>query len=122
MRSITKKDIETKEPKLFIVKENDLIFQLKIDPYLKYCDILIVDEVHERTMKLELLLYYIKYFTLSDDNNIKRGFKLVLMSATFDIDNIYSYFSSIKNKNITFGFVKQNELNELLDDNYNIIY
>ena len=122
LRSITKKDIETKEPKLFIVKENDLLFQLKIDPYLKYCDILIIDEVHERTMKLELLLYYIKYFTLSDDNNIKRGFRLVLMSATFDIDNIYSYFSSIKNKNITFGFVKQNELNEILDDNYDIVY
>ena len=71
-KSIEKKFIELKEPKLFIIKENDLLFQLKLDPYLKYCDILIIDEVHERTMKSELLLYYIKYFILSDKNNIKR--------------------------------------------------
>lgn len=58
----------------FIVKENDLLFQLKIDPYLKYFDILIIDEVHERTMILE-----IKHFTLSDENNIRREFRLILM-------------------------------------------
>jgi HrpA-like RNA helicase len=73
-------------------------------------------------MKLELLLYYIKNFTLSDEKNIKREFKLVLMSATFDIDNIYSYFSSLKNKDITFGFVKQNKLDESQGNNYDIIY
>ena len=122
LRSITKQELEEKKPKLFLVKENDILFQLKIDPYLKNCDILIIDEVHERTMKLELLLYYIKNFTLSDEKNIKREFKLVLMSATFDIDNIYSYFSSLKNKDITFGFVKQNKLDESQGNNYDIIY
>jgi HrpA-like RNA helicase len=122
LRSITKQELEEKKPKLFLVKENDILFQLKIDPYLKNCDILIIDEVHERTMKLELLLYYIKNFTLSDEKNIKREFKLVLMSATFDIDNIYSYFSSLKNKDITFGFVKQNKLDETQGNNYDIIY
>ena len=44
------------------------------------------------------------------------------MSATFDIDNIYSYFSSIKNKNITYGFIKQKDLNESKENNYDIIY
>ena len=89
---------------------------------MKNCDILIIDEVHERTMKLELILYYIKHFTLSEEKNIKREFKLVFMSATFDIDNIYSYFSSIKNKNITYGFIKQKDLNESKENNYDIIY
>ena len=121
-KKITKEEYEEKKPKLFLIKESDLLYQLKINPYLKNCDILIIDEVHERTMKLELILYYIKHFTLSDEINIKRGFKLVFMSATFDIDNIYSYFSSIKNKNITFGFIKQKDLNELNENNYDIVY
>ena len=51
-----------KEPGLFFLKESDLLFLLKLDPYLKNCDILIIDEVHERTMKLELLLYYLKHY------------------------------------------------------------
>ena len=122
LRSITKIELEEKKAKLFFVKESDLLFQLKIDPYLKKCDILIIDEIHERTMKLELILYLIKNFTLSDEKNIKRGFKLVLMSATFDVDNIYSYFSSQKNKEITFGFVKQKEISEIQDNNYDIAY
>ena len=121
-KTITKQDFEEKKPKLFLIKENDLLFLLKLDPYLKNCDILIIDEVHERTMKLELILYYIKHFTLSEEKNIKREFKLVFMSATFDIDNIYSYFSSIKNKNITYGFIKQKDLNESKENNYDIIY
>ena len=121
MKTITKQELESKKPKLFIIKENDLLFQLKLDPYLKNCDILIIDEVHERTMKLELLLYYLKHFTLCQDN-IKRGFKLIVMSATFDIDNIYSYFSSNKQKDITFGFIKQNEGDIIQENNYDIFY
>ena len=69
LRAITKQELEEKKPKLFFVKESDLLFQLKIDPYLKNCDILIIDEVHERTMKLELILYLIKNFTLNNENN-----------------------------------------------------
>ena len=121
MKIVTKQELESKKPKLFIIKENDLLFQLKLDPYLKNCDILIIDEVHERTMKLELLLYYLKHFTLCQDN-IKRGFKLIVMSATFDIDNIYSYFSSNKQKDITFGFIKQNEGDIIQENNYDIFY
>ena len=79
--------INSEEPSLYFLKESDLLFLLKLDPYLKDCDILIIDEVHERTMKLELLLYYIKHFTLCQDN-IKRGFRLVFMSATFNTEEI----------------------------------
>ena len=107
---------------IFFFKESDLLYLLKEDPYLEKCDILIIDEVHERTMKLDLILYYIKHFTLSTENR-KRGFKLVLMSATFNTDGIHNYFSSMKDKNFTFGFIDQKEAKEQEDDiNYNIIY
>ena len=107
---------------LLYIKESDLLFLLRKDPYLRFCDILIIDEVHERTMKLDLLLYYLKHFTLSE-NNKKKDFRLVLMSATFNTDDIHNYFSSINNKNITFGFINQTESNEnLREDNYDIYY
>ena len=113
---------EKKEPNLLFLRESDLLYLLKKDPELKNCDILIMDEVHERTMKLDLLLYYIKHFTLCE-NNKKRGFKLVLMSATFNTDDIHNYFSSVNNKDITFGFINdQDENNELNKNNYDIIY
>ena len=34
MKTVTKQELESKKPKLFIIKENDLLFQLKLDPYL----------------------------------------------------------------------------------------
>ena len=112
---------KTFEKKLFFLEESDLLKLLKEDPYLSKCDILILDEVHERTMKLELILYYMKYFTLSEEN-IQRGFKLILMSATFNSDGIYSYFSSMKENKFTFGFIDDRELTEGEEENYEIVY
>ena len=110
------------EQNLLYLKENDLLDLLEYDPSLHLCDILIIDEVHERTMRLDLLLYYLKHFTLCDKNR-RKEFRLVFMSATFNTDDIHNYFSSIDNKKFTFGFINQNELNDdLREDNYDIIY
>ena len=107
---------------ILFLKESDLLYLLKEDPYLEKCDILIIDEVHERTMKLDLILYYIKHFTLNTENR-QRGFKLVLMSATFNTDGIHNYFSSMKDKNFTFGFIDQKESKEQeIEENYDIVY
>ena len=110
-----------KEPGLFFLKESDLLFLLKLDPYLKNCDILIIDEVHERTMKLELLLYYLKHFTLCQDN-IKRGFKLIFMSATFNTGEIHSYLSSSNKPELTFGFLTKKDSESLYENNYDVVY
>ena len=112
---------KTFEKKLLFLEETDLLKLLKEDPYLNKCDILILDEVHERTINLELILYYIKYFTLSDENK-ERGFKLIVMSATFNTDGIYYYFSSLKENKFTFGFIDDRELAEGEKENYEIIY
>ena len=108
--------------KLFYIKESDLLFLLKKDPYLNYCDILIIDEVHERTMKLDLILYYIKHFILKKEKR-KTDFKLILMSATFNSDNIHDYLSLADDKDLTFGFIDQNDsIDEIREDNYDVIY
>ena len=108
---------------LLFLKESDLLFLLKEDPDLSKCDILIIDEVHERTMKLDLILYYLKHFTLNKTNR-ERGFKLVFMSATFNTNDIYEYLSSINDQQLTFGFISQNDLEneEYKEDNYEVIY
>ena len=116
--------LNSTESGLYFLKESDLLYLLKLDPYLKNCDILIIDEVHERTMKLDLLLYYLKHLTLNREN-IERGFKLVFMSATFNTDEIHTYLSSPEKKDLlTFGFVEQRDLNNtnLIEDNYDVIY
>ena len=79
---------------ILFITENQLLNILSKDPLLRNCDILLIDEVHERTMKLDLILFYMKYFTLTN-NNINRGFKLILVSATFNITNIKDYFNEI---------------------------
>ena len=115
------------EPCLYYLKESDLLFLLKLDPFLKNCDILIIDEVHERTMKLDLLLYYIKHITLNKEN-IKRGFKLIFMSATFNTNEIYTYLSTYANNEFTFGFVESNEnisnniRFQIIENNYDVVY
>ena len=122
INTLNEKYFDKNAKQLLFIKESDLLYLLKKNPRIPNCDILIIDEVHERTMKLDLILYYIKYLTLCEEN-IKRNFRLVLMSATFNTDDIHEYFSSIKNKNFTFGFINQDSLNEnLIEDNYDIYY
>ena len=85
---------------ILFITENQLLNILNQDPILNNCDILLIDEVHERTMKLDLILFYMKYLTLNK-NNIKKGFKLILVSATFNINYIKDYFNEfIEDNNI----------------------
>ena len=96
--------LKSTESGLFFIKESDLLYLLKLDPYLKNCDVLIIDEVHERTMKLDLILYYLKHITLCKEN-IDRGFRLISMSATFNTNEIHTYLSAKGKNEITFGFL-----------------
>ena len=75
---------------LLFLKEYELLCLLSKNPYLEKCDFLIIDEIHERTMKLDLILFYIKYYTLTEMNR-KRKFRLILLSAKFNINNIVEY-------------------------------
>ena len=96
---------------LLFLRENTLLNLLCNDPLLSNANVLIIDEVHERTMVLDLILFFIKYFTLQ-----RNDFKLVIMSATIDTDNIRSYFADFVN-NDNMGEIYQN-----FSLNYDIVY
>lgn len=73
---------------ILFLTENSLISILSKDPDLSKGDVLFIDEVHERTINLELILYFMKYYTLH-----RSDFRLVIASATFNQQEIINYFS-----------------------------
>ena len=65
--------------------------QKKKNKHFSMYKCLILDEVHERTINTDLLLGLAKkaqQFRATTDNKLK----IVLMSATMDVDNVKSYF------------------------------
>ena len=62
--------------------------QMQSDTKLSNYDVIILDEVHERHLQSDLLLGLISEVILSRDN-----LRLVLMSATINIELFQNYFS-----------------------------
>ena len=65
-----------------------LLRQMQSDTKLSNYDVIILDEVHERHLQSDLLLGLISEVILSRDN-----LRLVLMSATINIELFQNYFS-----------------------------
>ena len=61
------------------------------------CTHIIIDEIHERTLDIDLLILLIKYFKLF------KSIKLIFMSATIDINVYYNCF---KNDNVKINHIK----------------
>ena len=97
---------------ILFLTENSLLSIISKDPTLSRCDALIIDEVHERTTLIELILFYMKHITLPRRDD----FKIIITSASFDVDNIWEYFSE-KFGEDSIGVVKQD-----YPQNYDIIY
>ncbi|OAQ64162.1 ATP-dependent RNA helicase (Hrh1) [Pochonia chlamydosporia 170] len=74
--------------------EGTLLQELLRDPYLRRYSAIIVDEIHERSLDVDLLVGFLKQI-LSSDNSMRGGvpLKVVIMSATADVDVIQSFFN-----------------------------
>ncbi|KAH7326751.1 P-loop containing nucleoside triphosphate hydrolase protein [Stachybotrys elegans] len=74
--------------------EGMLLQELLHDPNLRHYSAIIVDEVHERSLDVDLLIGFLKQI-LSGDKAGRGGvpLKVILMSATADVDIIRSFFS-----------------------------
>jgi ATP-dependent RNA helicase DHX29 len=64
-----------------------LLRRLVGDPYLSGISHVVVDEVHERSVESDFLLLLLKRLIL-----VRRDLKLILMSATADIQKYQAYF------------------------------
>lgn len=62
------------------------------DPLLLKYSLLILDEIHERSLQTDILLGIVKRCQKLRDDEGKRRVKIVLMSASMDVDLFSSYF------------------------------
>ena len=77
--------------KILYMTDGSLINIVTNDITLKGIDIVIMDELHERNTRIDILLYYFKK-TLQ----VRKNFKLILMSATMDTTLFKNYYGNFK--------------------------
>lgn len=75
------------ETKIKFVTDGLLLRELQADPLLQQYSTIVVDEVHERNSNTDILLGLIRCILLK-----RTDLKLVLCSATLDIEGVFSFF------------------------------
>jgi ATP-dependent RNA helicase DHR2 len=92
--------------------EGMLLQEMLRDPYLRQYSAVIVDEIHERSVDVDLLSGFLKQIILGDKAG--RGgipLKVVIMSATANVESITRFFSDAKSGDSIGGPDSQDELN-----------
>lgn len=91
-----------KGTRIKFLTEGTLLQELLRDPYLRQYSAIIVDEIHERSLDVDLLVGFLKQI-LSSDQKMRGGvpLKVIIMSATADVDVIQSFFNSSANNSST---------------------
>lgn len=78
---------KSKDTKLLISTDGSVVAQLINDPSLKAYDIVIIDEAHERSIQIDILLLLMK-----NALNLNPNLKLIIMSATINPEIFANYF------------------------------
>ena len=82
-------DVKTNTDTLIkVMTDGILLSEIQKDPFLEKYDTLIIDEVHERTLNIDFLLGYLKRLIQR-----RQDLKLIITSATIDVDRFSEYFS-----------------------------
>ena len=83
---------ETKPESLIkIMTDGILLSELSSDRYLDAYDTIIIDEAHERSLNIDFLLGYLKKLLQK-----RRDLKLIITSATIDVERFSSHFDNAK--------------------------
>ncbi|MFO1465154.1 MAG: ATP-dependent RNA helicase HrpA [Steroidobacteraceae bacterium] len=80
-------DEVSRHTRLVLLTDGLLLAEVARDPLLESYDTLIIDEAHERTLNIDLLLGVAKRVLAS-----RPDFRLVVASATLDIDRVARFF------------------------------
>ncbi|KAJ0121218.1 tp-dependent rna helicase [Diaporthe amygdali] len=80
--------------KIKFLTEGMLLQELLRDPHLRQYSAVIVDEIHERSVDVDLLSGFLKQI-VSGDKNGRGGvpLKVVVMSATANVESVQSFFT-----------------------------
>lgn len=75
--------------KLTFMTDGSLLQKLIKDPSLSKYSGILIDEAHERSVRIDLILLLLKKIC---ENNLNPDLKIIIMSATADIDTFHNYF------------------------------
>jgi ATP-dependent RNA helicase DHR2 len=74
--------------------EGMLLQEMLRDPWLRNYNAVIVDEVHERSVNVDLILGFLRNIVTGNKSGRKgKPLKVVVMSATADVESLYNFFS-----------------------------
>ena len=83
----------SKDTNLLYATNGSIIMKILNDPLLKDYSCVIIDEIHERSIHIDLLMYLLKHILKK-----RKDFKIVLMSATINPELYQKYYESFKFK------------------------
>jgi len=92
------REMRNNETKLLYATDGTIVARLLNDPKLSEFDAVVIDEAHERKVQIDFLLYLLR-----ETIKIRPDFKLIIMSATINIDIFSEYFKNHKFKAINIG-------------------
>jgi len=81
-------DQSTDETLVKVMTDGILLSEIKRDRYLNKYDAIIIDEAHERSLNIDFLLGYLKRLLVK-----RPELKLIITSATIDVDRFSNYFT-----------------------------
>jgi pre-mRNA-splicing factor ATP-dependent RNA helicase DHX15/PRP43 len=96
------------DTKILYSTDGTLIAMMRSDPLLSELNCVIIDEAHERTISTDMLLLKLKTVLTA-----RPEFKLIIMSATIDIELFERYFKDYNFKALDLGSVPNKPVKEI---------
>lgn len=80
--------------KIKFLTEGMLLQEMLRDPSLRQYSAVVVDEVHERSVNVDLILGFLRNLINGDQKGRKgKPLKVVVMSATADVESLFNFFN-----------------------------